>query len=271
MEYFYSIILGLVQGFTEFLPVSSSGHLVLLHNFLNFELADNLGFDVALHLATLFALLIFFNKEIVRLIKAFFQSFSKWDLKNNLDQRLSWFILIGIIPATLAGYFLEGQIETVFRSSYLVAITLIFVGLILLLAEKFSQKIADLKDLKFSSALIIGIFQAFALVPGVSRSGITIIAGLSQKLKREAAARFSFLLSIPVIFGAGLKKMIDLDFSSFTTNEITIFILGFLVALVSGYLAIKYLLRFLVNHKLNVFGYYRIVLGVVVLIILFLF
>jgi len=242
----------------------------LLHNFLNFELADSLSFDVALHLATFFALLIFFWKDVLRLVGAFFQSFSRWDLKNNLDQRLAWFIFVASIPAGIMGYLFEDKVETVFRSSYLVAIMLIIIGLILLLAEKFSQKISDLKDLKFSSALIIGIFQALALVPGVSRSGITIIAGLSQKLKREAAARFSFLLSLPVVLGAAAKKLIDFKLTEIGSNEKVIFVFGFLAALISGYLTIKYLLRFLISHKLNVFGYYRIVLGVVVIIILFL-
>lgn len=269
-QYLLSILAGMIQGLTEFLPISSSGHLVIFHDFFGFNLADDLFFDVALHLATLFALILFFWKDILKLIKSFFQSLVSWNLKNDVSQRLSWYILIGTIPAVIIGYFLESEMELIFRNSLIVAVMLIAFGLLLYLADQFSQKIKDLKQLTFLGSIIIGVAQALALVPGVSRSGITIIAGLTQKLKREYAARYSFLLSMPVVFGAGIKKILDLHFLQFDQSQILILILGFISATLTGFFAIKYFLKFLQNHSFKFFAYYRIILGFVVLFSLYL-
>ncbi|MBU1164044.1 undecaprenyl-diphosphatase UppP [Patescibacteria group bacterium] len=269
-NYIFAILAGVLQGLTEFLPISSSGHLVLFHEFFGFRLADDLFFDVALHLATLLALLLFFYKDVIDLISAFFQSFIKWDLKNNIDQRLSWFLLIGTIPAAIAGYFFETQIELMFRGSIIVAFMLIAVGLILYLFDQLSKKINDLDKLGFWGSILIGIFQVIALIPGTSRSGITIIAGLSQKLKRDAAARYSFLLSMPIVFGAGIKKVLDLNCQAMDLNQWLIILIGFVAATVTGFFTIKYFLKFLSSHSLKVFALYRIILGFVILITLYL-
>lgn len=263
-----ALIAGILQGVTEFLPISSSGHLVLFHDILGFSFSDDLAFDVVLHLGTLMALLLFFRREILIYLKAFCQSFRHWNLKNDSNQRLAWYLLAATLPAGLAGYLWQDQIENSLRSVMVVVVTLIGFGIVLYSADKLFAKVREITELHFGSALLIGLAQAVALVPGVSRSGITIIAGLTQKLKREAAARFSFLLSIPIVFGAGIKKISDL-FSGppLASAELISLILGFLSSALVGYFCIKYFLKFLQNHSLKVFAYYRILLGLIILVI----
>lgn len=269
MDHLYSIILGIIQGLTEFWPVSSSGHLVIAHDFLNFDFASDLGFDVALHLGTLLALLLFFYKDIYRYIVAFFKSFANWDLKNNLDQRIAWFILVGTIPAAVIGFFIANIADTAFRNLWLVVSMLIVFGILFILFEKLFPKIYELHKLTWFGAILIGVAQAIALVPGVSRSGITIITGLSQGLKREVAASFSFLLSIPVVLGAGLKKLYDLNSVGLESSEWGVMLVGFFMAAIVGYIAIKFLLKFLQNNSLNVFAYYRFFLAGVIIVYIF--
>lgn len=269
MDYIYSTILGIIQGLTEFWPVSSSGHLLVAHDLLNFDFVDNLGFDVALHLGTLLALLVYFYKDIYRYILAFIKSFANWDLKNNLDQRIAWYIFVGTFPAAFTGFFIADIAESTFRNLWLVASMLIIFGIFFILFEKLFPKIYELDKLTWYGVILIGVAQAIALVPGVSRSGITIITGLSQGLKRSAAAKFSFLLSIPVVFGAGLKKLYDVGKEGLTGSEWGVMIVGFIISAIVGYIAIKFLLKFLQNNPLNIFAYYRFVLaGVIIVYIL---
>lgn len=262
----YSVLAGVVQGITEFLPISSSGHLVLFHEFLNFDLPDSLAFDVVLHLGTLVALLVYFFSDVKKYLVAFFRSLIQWDLKNNKDQLLAWYLLVGTFPAAIVGFYFENIIEMYFRNAALVAVMLIAVGILLYLADRFFEKIKSMNDLSWRGAIIIGCAQALALIPGVSRSGITIIAGLSQKLQREQAARFAFLLSMPVVFGAGVKKVLDLE--QINTEQSIIFLVGFLSSAAVGYLVIKYFIKFLQTYSLKIFAYYRVILGVVILIFL---
>lgn len=270
MDIFYSILAGIIQGLTEFLPISSSGHLVLFHDFLGFDFIDNLAFDAVLHLGTLAALLIFFFHELTGYLKAWLQSFYKWNLKGDVKQRLAWYLFIATLPAVLAGYFLEDLIENFFRNPCLVAWMLIIFGLLLYFADRYFKKSKSMDELKFGSSLLIGIFQALALIPGVSRSGITIIAGLSQKLKREQAAHFSFILAAPIVFGAGAKKILDLiTEQTVGGSDWIVLTLGFLTSAIVGYFCIKYFLEFLKSHSLRVFACYRIVLGILILMILF--
>lgn len=270
MEILYSIILGIIQGLTEFLPVSSSGHLVILHQIFDLNGIDDLAFDAALHLGTLVAIIIFFFNDIIRYIKAFLNSIVKWDLKNNLDQRLSWYILISMIPAGIVGFFWEDIIKNFFRSALLVAIVLIIVSFFFILAEWYSKRSQGFQSLTWLKALIIGLAQALALIPGVSRSGITIITGLSYHLKREAAARFSFLMSIPIVFAAGMKKVYDLSQQGLVFDQLILYIIGFLSAAIIGYFCIKYFLQFVKKYSLNIFAYYRIILGVIILLLIYL-
>jgi undecaprenyl-diphosphatase len=268
MNIFIAIFLGIIQGLTEFLPVSSSGHLVFFHDVLNLDSIDNLTFDVALHLGTLVALVVFFYKDIIKYLQAFLKSFVNWNLKNDLDQKIAWLILISMIPAGLLGYFGEEIIKNLFRSPLSVAIVLILFSFFFFIAEKYSQKQKDFSSLTWSKAFVIGLGQAIALIPGVSRSGITIITGLSYHLKREVAARFSFLMSIPIIFAAGVKKFIDAGLTELNA-QIGIYLFGFLSSAIVGYFCIKYFLAFLKKYSLNWFAVYRIILGLIILIYLF--
>ncbi|MBU0597890.1 undecaprenyl-diphosphatase UppP [Patescibacteria group bacterium] len=268
MDYLYSIILGIIQGLTEFWPISSSGHLVVAHEWMDFSLANDLSFDVALHLGTLAALVIYFSRDIYKYIVSFFKSFANWNLHNDLDQRMSWFILVGTIPAAVVGFFISGLAETVFRNLWLVALLLIGIGLLFLAFERIFKKTKGLDQLGRRGAIIVGIAQVFAFVPGVSRSGITILAGLTQGLTRAAAARFSFLLSVPIVFGAGIKKIIESVNAGNTSDEWVLMLIGFLSAAIVGYLAVAFLMRYLVWHSLDVFAYYRILLGIVIILIL---
>jgi len=266
-DYLLAVCAGILQGLTEFLPISSSGHLVILHEFFGFNLADDLFFDVTLHLATLIALVLYFRKDIVKMIKAFLNSFFNWNLKNDVNQRISWFIIIGTIPAVSVGFLFESEIETIFRNSVMVAIMLMVFGLLLYFTDRFCQKSKDMSNLSFYDSVIIGLAQAFALIPGVSRSGITIIAGLNQKMKRIDAARYAFLLGLPAIFAATVRKL----FSSYHSawQDIDLLIIGFICAGLTGFFTIKYFLKFIEKHSLKVFAYYRIILGAVILISLY--
>jgi undecaprenyl-diphosphatase len=266
MNILESIVFGLVQGITEFLPISSSGHLIMLHDIFNWQTTDNLAFDVFLHWGTLVALVMFFFKDIIRYLLAFLKSFVHWNIQKDQDQKIAWLILLTMIPAVLVGYFLNDIIDLMFRNLLTVAIALILVGILFLVVEKVNKSDKDWTSLNLLKALLLGVAQAIALIPGVSRSGITISTGLALKLKREAAAKFSFLMSIPVVFAAGLKKIYDLRQIAMSQNEIVIMAFGFLAALISGYLCLKFLLNFLKNHKLNIFAYYRIALGILVLV-----
>ncbi len=268
MEIIYSIIYGIVQGLTEFLPISSTGHLVILHDIWPLEIGSDLGFDVVLHGGTLVALVIFFGKDILRYLRGFFSSFAKWDLRNNVDQRLAWFLFVGTIPAALIGYLIEDKIEDSLRSLWVIIIALVIGAFFFFLIEKIAKRANDINSIKLNSAITIGFAQAIALIPGVSRSGITIITGLACGLKREAAARFAFLLSLPIIFGAGTKKMLDLIDQGVLISDWVVYLTGFLASLISGYLCIKYFLRYLRNRSLNAFAVYRIILAIALVILI---
>lgn len=265
MDYVLAALAGLIQGLTEFIPISSSGHLILFHDIIGFDLPDNLAFDAFLHMGTLLALVVFFFKDIVRIIKGFFASLAKWDLKNDAYQRLAWMVIIGIVPAGLAGYFLEDLISLYFHDSpyatLVVAVMLVVIAGLFFVIERYAGRAVKLLEkLKVSDSIIIGIAQAIALIPGTSRSGITIIAGMWRGFKREEAARFSFLLSIPVVFGAGLKSVTDMGMAS--SAQWPLLAIGFATAAISGYIAIRFLIRFLSNHSLKAFAWYRLVMGV---------
>jgi len=239
--------------------VSSSGHLVLLHHL--FGVTDGgLAFDVALHIGTLGALIIFFYKEILLLIQGIFG--------RNDYKRLAWLIVAATVPAVIGGMLLKDLAETSFRSVTLVAANLITVALLMIAAEWYAKKHYSkktaLQDTTFKQGMLIGFAQVLALVPGVSRSGSTITAGIFAGLDRVAATRFSFLLAIPATFGAIVKTMMDGGVSMLSA-EPAIFTVGILSALLGGLFAIKFLIGYLGKHDLKVFAYYRIGLGLMVL------
>jgi undecaprenyl-diphosphatase len=261
MTLLQALILGLVQGLTEFIPVSSSGHLVLTHAALGVT-ENGLAFDVALHVGTLLALVIYFYKDIWLLIKGLFGK--------NEYTRLAWLLALATIPAVIAGLLFESEAENAFRSTRLVAVSLIVVACLMLAAEHAARRYehkTKLKKVTISQALAVGAAQAAAIVPGVSRSGSTITTGLFMGLDRVAATRFAFLLGIPITFGAILKVLTEEAAAQQLGNELGLFAVGAAAAFVSGLFAIRFLLRYLAGHTLAIFAYYRIGLGLLVLLL----
>lgn len=265
-HFFDAIILGIIQGLGEFLPISSSGHLVLAHHFLSYDVANSLTFDVSLHVGTLFALLAYFWRDIGILIRDFFRSFRTRPLTPEL--KLPWLIIIAVIPAAIIGGLFDKAFESL-RNPWIVVATFTAFGFLFLWVEKVRANANRLiGDMRWTTALGIGIAQVLSLVPGVSRSGITIVSGMFAGLTREQAARFTFLLSIPVIAGAAFFKLLDLRDTGVPNDEKTAMLVGVITAAVVGYAAIRFLLRFLANHKLNVFAYYRFTVAAIVAIAL---
>ena len=270
LEFLEAVLLGVVQGLTEFLPVSSSGHLLLGQYFLGLD-QDRFGlpFDVALHLGTLVAVVSFFWRDLLRMAAAFVRSLSPGG--RNLadpDQRLAYLILASTVPAALIGFFLEDFFETTVRSPWVVVFNLVVVGVLFIVGEAVGSKTRGADKLRFPEAVGIGLTQAAALVPGVSRSGATITLGLFLGLRREEAARFSFLMSIPIIAGAGLFQLAEVASEGTNAWGVLMFGAGFASSAVVGYLAIKYFLRYVVHHSLRAFAYYRFTLAAVVTVVL---
>jgi undecaprenyl-diphosphatase len=274
MDILQAILLGIVQGVTEFLPVSSSGHLVLAPWLLGWEY-QGLSFDVAVHVGTLIGVVGYFWKEwreIIMSIKSYvgvtISHIFHLPTRNGMTgadiARIKFFgfIVLATIPAALSGYLFDDYIEGAFRSPEIVAIALIIFSFVMLAGERFGKKSDDLAKLNLKKVLAIGIFQVFALVPGVSRAGATISAGLLLGLSRVDAAKFSFLLSAPIIFGAGMFKIPDI----LAQGIDRVFVIGVLVSAISGYFAIKFLFKFLEKWSYKPFVWYRIVLGLVILV-----
>lgn len=270
MLYLYSIIAGLIQAVTEFLPVSSSGHLIILHDFLDFHIGDTLAFDVALHLGTALALIIYFHKDIWKYILAVLEIFIPKRPVNQRDLKDVMLIIYASIPAVILGFLLDRFAPTMFRQTEVVVITLVVVAILFFVVEKTAKHTRDYTGMSIGKAIYIGCAQALALIPGVSRSGITIIAGMSTDLKRSEAAKFSFLLSIPAVLGAGLLEMFDMAWTKLPNHEIMGITVGFVVSSVIGFIVIKFFLKYIEHHKLNIFGWYRICLALVLIIWLYL-
>lgn len=260
MEIFQAIILGIVQGLGEFLPISSTAHLIVFPYLFHWQ-DPGLSFDVALHMGTLVAVLLYFWRDWIRIFQI-----SIMPRKKNGDmynQNILWFLILASIPGAVAGYLLEDFAETAFRNPLLIAITLSVVGLLLFLVDRFSKQKKDIGNITKKDAIIIGVAQAVAIVPGVSRSGATMTAALSLGLTREAAARFSFLLSTPIIFGAAVVKVPELLQAGITTPIVA----GILAAAVSGYLAIKYMLQFIQKVGYAPFFWYRLGLSILIVLV----
>lgn len=266
-ENLYAVLFGAVQGLTEFLPVSSSGHLVLFHSITDFRVGNELAFDVALHLGTLLALLVFFWSDLVRLVRAGWQSLVARKISDN-QQRLFWLLAIATIPGAIGGVLLEPLAETTFRSDQLVAIMLIVAGGVLWWVDRIRPRDRSMNNLGWFNAIMIGLGQAVALIPGVSRSGATMTMARWFRLDRESAARFSFLLATPIMVGAGAKKILDISQTALTSNQLQAYMIGGLTAAVVGYLAIRFMLRFISRHSYGVFALYRLALGLTVLLLL---
>jgi len=276
MDIIQAIIMGAVQGLTEFLPISSSAHLVLVPEIIGAQ--SSLAFDTLLHVGTLVAVIGYFWKDILAMIKAFISSiidiFSgnfKEGIKEDPFKRLAWLVVVGTIPAGLMGVLLKNEFESLFSSIAAVSFFLIITGIILWSAEWISDKKREqeikgkeIKEVSFTNSLVIGLFQGFAIAPGISRSGSTIAAGLFSGLERKLAARYSFLLSIPAILGAALVQTKDI---AGLDAGVEVMIAGFLSASIFSYLAVKFMMGYIQKHSLRIFAYYCWIIGVLTLII----
>lgn len=258
MLFFEAIFLGAVQGLAEFLPISSSGHLVLIPWFFGFK-DLGLAFDASLHFGTAIAVLGFFWRDFDRLLRAFVRSIATRAVDSQ-EARLSWYLVIASIPGGIAGILLEKKAESLFRSPLLVAASLAIMGIALLAADKLSARAKDISHLGLKDALLVGCMQALAIIPGISRSGITMTAALTRNYDRRDAARFSFLLSAPITLGAALFEFRKLE----AMTPDAAFFAGVLTSAIVGYLSIKYLLKFLETRSFAVFAIYRVALALVV-------
>lgn len=259
MSLLEAIILGIVQGVTEFIPVSSSAHLVLVPEILGID-QSGLAFIGIIHLGTLLAVLIYFARDLWEIILGVLEGLRSRHPLGNANARLGWFILLGTIPAVVAGLLFKDFFERIFEAPIPAAFFLLLTGVLLILAERMLSGRKTLETITWVDSLIVGCFQMMALFPGISRSGSTIVGGIWRGLDRATAARFSFLLGIPAIAGAGLLSLGEV-LSPNREFETIIYVAGFLSSFVAGYLCIKFLLSYLKRHSLYIFAAYCFILG----------
>ncbi|MGZ8604554.1 MAG: undecaprenyl-diphosphatase UppP [Actinomycetota bacterium] len=256
-----AILLGVTQGITEFAPISSSGHLILVPWMFDWPILNdpdfNKTFDVALHMGTLLGALVFFRRDVARYLGASVRSIRARSIAGP-DERLAWALVVGTIPGVIAGALLEGLIQENLSQPVVIAIMLATFGVVLYLVDRVASVRRGMEDLTVRDGLVLGVAQALALQPGVSRSGITITAGRAMGLDRAGAARFSFLLSLPIIAGAGVFKGVDLVRTGMPPGMGGPFLWGFVSSAVSGFLVIAFLLSFLRKHDFGVFLWYRV-------------
>ena len=270
MTIIQAIILGIVQGLTEFLPISSSGHLILVPWLFNWHFLLNnpdlnKTFDVALHLGTFVAVLAYFWREVGTLIAAWVRSIGRRSLADPMA-KLAWLLLVSTIPAAIVGVALESFIENRLGKPWIIAVAMIVFAGVMYLIDHIARLDRELDSLTWFDAVLIGCAQALALCPGVSRSGITMMTGLLLRLDRESAARYSFLLSIPVVGGAAAFKALEVN--GLPSGTAMPFLVGMISAALSGLVAIWFVLAYLKRHNFNLFVLYRIVIGVAVLILI---
>ncbi len=268
---FQAIVVGIVQGLTEFLPVSSSAHLILVPRVLGWDIAFILSpaFDATLHLGTVVALIAYFWRDLWRYFVAFLRMLRDRSIAGDADRKVALLLAISIIPGALLGVGLEGFVDTFFREQLLVVCALLVVGaVVLFVAERIARHTREMDELRPVEALGIGLAQAFALFPGISRSGITISAGLILGLKRDAAARFSFLMATPIIAGAGLWKLRELVGGSTVEFNGAALAAGLIAAAISGLIAIWFLLAYLRRASTDLFGIYRVGAAIVFAVLL---
>ena len=262
MDALQAIVLGIVQGLTEFLPISSTGHLRIVPAFLGWE-DPGAAFTAVTQLGTMAAVLLYFREDLWRIATTWLRSLREPELRGTLDARMGWYIGLGTIPIAIFGFVFKDQIEEGARSLYLIGTTLIVLGLLLLLAEKLATHDRPLERINRRDAIVIGFAQAAALVPGVSRSGATLTAGLFLGFDRTSAARYSFLLSVPAVVLSGLfemRKIGDDGGAGFVPTAIAT-----LLAFIVGYATIAFLLRWLTSHSTAIFVVYRVMLGALVI------
>jgi undecaprenyl-diphosphatase len=267
MSLLQALILGIVQGATEFLPISSSGHLVLVPAFLGWD-SPPLVFDTTVHLATLLAVVAVFWHDLLGLLAAWWRGLRRGQPFQTVESRLAWYVILGTVPGVLAGYFLEDMFESFFASPWSNGWFLLLTASLLVLAEALGRRRRELATMTWLDSLLIGIGQAAAIAPGLSRSGTTMAVGMFRGLTRDAAARFSFILSIPIILGAGIMQLATLAGNDGVSAQASGLIVGFLAAGISGYAAIRLFLAYLRKRALYPFAAYCIIVGVLALALL---
>lgn len=269
MDVFQAIILGVVQGIGEFLPISSSAHLIVIPYLFNWQ-EHSLAFDVALHFGTLIAVLVVYFKDWFELFKGAFNKVVH--KKNSFNNKMFWFLVLATIPGALIGKLFEEPIENILRSNYVViALALAIMGILIYLgdkwaAKKYKGKETEFEHLSLKQTFIIGLSQALAVIPGFSRSGTTILTARLMGVSRSAAAKFTFLLSVPIIFGATVLKLPDM-INGFSTD----LLIGIAVSAIVGVISIKFLLKYIKNHDFAIFAYYRVIIAIIVLAKVFFF
>ena len=275
IEYIKVIILGIVEGITEWLPISSTGHLILVDEFMKLNMSEEFKemFDVLVQLGAIMAVVVIYFGKLIPLDLTKKNDASAQKLSWNKDKLILWGkILIASLPAAIIGLPFDDKIDELFYNAPTVAVMLIVYGIAFIIVEKLHKgkefKIKDISEITFRTAALIGVFQVLALIPGTSRSGATIVGAMMIGVGRTAAAEFTFYLAIPVMFGASLLKLLKFGFA-FTAAEALALILGMVVAFVVSIIAIKFLMSYIKKHDFTVFGWYRIVLGVLVLIMMF--
>lgn len=268
MSWAQTIVLSIVQGLTEFLPVSSSGHLNIVSR-LCWGADAGASFTAVIQLGTELAVLVFFAKDIVRIIKAWFIGLFHKDRRDNLDYKMGWYVIVGTIPIGLIGFLAKDAIRDNLRSLWVTASVLVVFSFVFMAAEKWGSRKRDFDQLTMKDSIIMGCAQCLALIPGVSRSGGTISAGLFIGLKRSVATRYSFLLAIPAVLASGIFSLPDAfnptHGQAATSSQLGV---GVVIAFILGYISIAWLLKFVEKHSLNWFASYRVIVGVIVLILL---
>ena len=263
MSLIEEIVLGITQGLTEFLPISSTAHLRIVPAFLGWD-DPGAAFTAVVQLGTMAAVLIYFRHDLLRIAGSWLASLRDPERRSELDARLGWYLLVGTIPIAVFGVIFKDEIETGARNLYLIGSALILLGLLLLVADQVGSHDRALEQIRTRDGVTIGLAQALALVPGVSRSGATITAGLFEGFDRPSAARFSFLLSVPAVVLSGLFELRHVGNAEGTLAGLAV---ATLLAFVAGYASIAFLLRYLVTHSTALFVAYRVVLGTVVLVL----
>ena len=268
MSWAQTIVLSIVQGLTEFLPVSSSGHLNIVSR-LCWGADAGASFTAVIQLGTELAVLVFFAKDIVRIIKAWFIGLFHKDRRDNLDYKMGWYVIVGTIPIGLIGFLAKDAIRDNLRSLWVTASVFVVFSFVFMAAEKWGSRKRDFDQLTMKDSIIMGCAQCLALIPGVSRSGGTISAGLFIGLKRSVATRYSFLLAIPAVLASGIFSLPDAfnptHGQAATSSQLGV---GVVIAFILGYISIAWLLKFVEKHSLNWFAGYRVIVGVIVLILL---